>query len=314
MSGELGNPRKAIPIGTMSAIGLSLLVYLALAYWLATSATTEELLSNYTIMIDRAFWGPAVVAGLLAATFSSALASYVGAPRILQALGVHNILPGGSWLSARTKKGEPRNAMFVTGGLVLVGLLLRDLNAIAPLITMIFLISYAMINLIVFVEQSLGLISFRPTMRVSRAVPLIGLIGCVFVMFIINATVSLIAAALILSLYFALMKRQLKSPYGDVRSGLFEAVAEWAAKRVKLMRGTAQKAWKPNILLPTDDPRKLAGVYKLVFHLAHPVGSVKLLGVARPGEAAAMQGGITDSQIALQQEGVFISSSVVEAE
>lgn len=314
MSGELGNPRKAIPIGTMSAIGLSLLVYLALAYWLATSATTEELLNNYTVMIDRAYWGPAVVAGLLAATFSSALASYVGAPRILQALGVHDILPGGGWLSTRTKKGEPRNAMFITGGLVLVGLLLRDLNVIAPLITMIFLITYAMINLIVFIEQTLGLISFRPTMRIPRVVPLIGLIGCVFVMFIINAIVSLIAAVLIVTLYFVLVQRQLKSPFGDVRSGLFQAVAEWAAKRVKLLRGPAQRAWKPNILLPTGDPRKLAGVYRLVYHLAYPVGSVKLLGVAKPGEADAMQGRIIDSQVALQREGVFASSSVVEAE
>ena len=313
MSGELGNPRKAIPLGTMSAIGLSLIVYLALAYWLATSATTEELLNNYTIMIDRAYWGPAVVAGLLAATFSSALASYVGAPRILQALGVHNILPGGRWFSARTKKGEPRNAVFITGGLVLVGLLLRDLNAIAPLITMVFLITYATINLIVFIEQSLGLLSFRPTMRVPRIVSLLGLIGCVFVMFVINATMSLIAAALVVTLYFVLVHRQLKSPFGDVRSGLFAAVAEWAAKRVKLMRGTAQRAWKPNILLPTDDPRRLAGVYRLVYHLAFPVGSVKLLGVAEPGKGEAMQGKFIDSQVALQREGVFASSAVVEA-
>lgn len=313
MSGELGNPRKSIPVGTMSAIGLSLMVYLVLTYWLATSATTEELLNNYTIMIDRAYWGPPVLAGLLAATFSSALASFVGAPRILQALGVHNIISGGSWFSARTAKGEPRNAMFITGGLVLIGLLVRDLNSIAPLITMIFLITYTMINFIVFIEQTLGLISFRPTLRVPRIVPLVGLVGCVFVMFIIDATVSLIAMVLIVMLYFVLMHRQLKSPFGDVRSGLFEAVAEWAAKRVKMMRGTAQRAWKPNILLPTDDARRLAGLYRLVHDLAYPVGSVKLLGVAESGNVDVMQGKIIESQVSLQQEGVFASSAVVEA-
>ena len=50
------------------AIGVSLVVYLLLAVWLARSATTEELVNNYTIMIDKAAWGPAVIAGLLGAT------------------------------------------------------------------------------------------------------------------------------------------------------------------------------------------------------------------------------------------------------
>ena len=70
--------RRSIPLGTMSAVGLSLVVYLAGAVSVDASATVDELTGNYTMMIDRAFWGPAVLAGLLAASFSSALASFVG--------------------------------------------------------------------------------------------------------------------------------------------------------------------------------------------------------------------------------------------
>ncbi|MGI8542782.1 MAG: amino acid permease, partial [Aridibacter sp.] len=99
MSGDLENPRRAIPLGTMSAIGISLVIYMALAYWLARMATMNELASFYTIMIDRALWGPIVLAGLLGATFSSGLSSLVGAPRILQALGENGILPAGKWLA-----------------------------------------------------------------------------------------------------------------------------------------------------------------------------------------------------------------------
>ena len=105
MSGELKNPRKSIPIGTLSAIGLSLIIYMALAYWLARSATTDELVSNYTVMIDKAAWGPVVLAGLLGATFSSALSSLVGAPRILQALGQHKVVPLSGWLTTKTDRG-----------------------------------------------------------------------------------------------------------------------------------------------------------------------------------------------------------------
>jgi len=165
MSGDLKNPRRSIPVGTLSAIGLSLLIYLGLAYWLARSATTEELVSNYTVMIDKAFWGPAVLAGLLGATFSSALSSFVGAPRILQALGQHRILPKGEWFATRTQKGEPRNALLLTTVIVLGALMLRNLNAVAPLITMFFLITYAMINIVVLLEQSMRLVSFRPLFR-----------------------------------------------------------------------------------------------------------------------------------------------------
>ncbi|MGD8427213.1 MAG: Na-K-Cl cotransporter, partial [Balneolaceae bacterium] len=95
MSGELKNPKKSIPVGTLSAIAISYIIYMAAGYWFIRVAPTRELISNYNVMIDYAFWSPAVLGGLLGATFSSALASIVGAPRILQALGDHKILPRG---------------------------------------------------------------------------------------------------------------------------------------------------------------------------------------------------------------------------
>lgn len=311
MSGELKDPRRAIPIGTMAAIGLSLIVYLAVAYWLMRAATVEELTGNYTIMIDRAFWGPAVLGGLLAATFSSALASFVGAPRILQALGSHSIVPASAWCARRTKKGEPRNAMILTAVIVLAAIMLRELNAIAPLITMIFLLTYATINLVVLIEQNLRLLSFRPLFRVPRVVPLLGLGGCLLSMFIINPVFSLVAIVLVAALYFVLMHRKLTSPFGDVRSGLFTAVAEWGAKQVKLIQGTSERAWKPNILVPTEDPRRLRGAFELVNHLAYPMGSIKLLGVSAEDEAETLQQRLLDSQQAFLDTGVFTSATVI---
>jgi amino acid transporter len=313
MSGELKDPRKSIPLGTMAAIVLSLFVYLGVAYWLMRVATVEELTSNYTILIDRAFWGPAVLAGLLAATFSSALASFVGAPRILQALGSHSIVPASGWTAKQTKKGEPRNAMFVTALIVLAAIMLRELNAIAPLITMIFLLTYATINLVVLVEQSLRLLSFRPLFRIPKFVPFIGLAGCLFSMFIINPVFSLAAIILVAVLYFVLMRRKLTSPFGDVRSGLFTAVAEWGAKQVKMIQGTSERAWKPNILLALEDPGRLRGVFELINHLAYPMGSLKLLGVSRAGYVDSLQQRLVDSQQAFVDNGIFTSATVLES-
>ncbi|MEL6715002.1 MAG: amino acid permease, partial [Planctomycetota bacterium] len=279
MSGDLRDPKRSIPIGTLSAIGVSLVIYVLLAYWLARSATPEELVGNYTIMIERAAFGPAVVAGLLGATFSSALASIVGAPRILQALGDHGVLPNGAWLAERTPKGEPRNALLLTAAIVAGALLLRDLNAIAPVITMFFLITYGMINFVVFVEGQLGLVSFRPTMRVPQFVPLAGLAGCLLAMFVVSPTFGLAAVVVVVGFYGFLLRRRLEAPYGDVRSGLFVAVAEWAAKRVGDMPSRQERAWKPNLLVPVEDVAVLRGTFEVVLDVARPRGSVKLVGL-----------------------------------
>ncbi len=312
MSGDLKNPRKSIPVGTLTAVGLSLIIYLVLAYWLIKVAPTEELVSNYTIMIDKALWGPAVLGGLLAATFSSALASFVGAPRILEALGDHSIVPASGWFSKRTKKGEPRNAYYFTAIIVLLAIMLRELNAIAPLVAMIFLLTYAVINLVVSIEQNLRLISYRPLFRIPTLVPLLGLAGCLFAMFIINPTFSLISIMLVVGIYFFLMKRKLTAPSGDVRSGLFNALAEWAAKKTSSMQGTAERAWKPNLLVPVEDPHRLRGAFELIEQLASPIGSVKLMGIAPAEEMEALGKKLVDAKEALKAAGVFTYATVLE--
>ncbi len=312
MSGDLKNPRKSIPVGTMAAIGLSYIVYVVLAYWLMRAASIDELTENYTIMIDLAFWGPAVLAGLLAATFSSALASFVGSTRILEALGGHSIVPASGWLSRRTRRGEPLNATFFTAAIVLAAIMLRDLNAIAALVAMIFLLTYTTINLVLVTEQSLRLISFRPLLRIPKMVPLVGLAGCLFAMFIINPTFSLIAVGVVVFIYYVLMKRQLTAPTGDVRSGLFTALAEWAGKQVQLYQGTAERAWKPNILIPVEDPSRLQGAFNFIKQLVYPMGSIKLLGIAPAEKFDDLQERLIDAQHAFMNEGIFSSFTVME--
>jgi len=314
MSGELKNPRTSIPLGTMTAIGLSFVIYVLIAIWLLRSATTDELVTNYTVMIDMAYWGAPVVAGLLGATFSSALASAVGAPRILQALGNHDILPASGWMSQRTDAGEPRNAMMITGGIVLAALMVRDLNAIAPLITMFFLITYTMINVVVFVEQTLGLVSFRPILRLPRMVSFAGAAGCLLAMFIVNPTFGLAALAIVVVFYGLLVRRTLDHSMADVRSGLFVSLAEWAAKKVKDLSSRQERAWKPNILVPIRDADTLRGSFLFVQDLAAPKGAVNLLGLDSEEASDDLARQIEDLTSAFRKRGVFASSAVVSAD
>jgi amino acid transporter len=102
LSGTLANPRRSIPTGTMAAIVVSFLVYMVLAYWTSIVATPAELVSNFTVMVDKAAFGWAIQAGILAATFSAALNSLVGAPRVLQAMAEHDVVPLGKLLARET--------------------------------------------------------------------------------------------------------------------------------------------------------------------------------------------------------------------
>lgn len=314
LSGDLRDPRRSIPRGTLAAIGVSFVIYMVLAYWLAAVATPEQLVNNYNVMIDHAMWPPVVAAGLLGATLSSALSSLVGAPRILQALGEQNVFPQGGWFSERTAKGEPRHALVFTAAIILGAVLIRDLNTIAPMITMFFLITYMMINTVVLVEQSLDMVSFRPQFRVPKYVPLLGTAGCAFAMFIISPTFGVIAVTVVVGVYVYLSRRQLDAPHGDMRSGLFHSVAEWAAKSTTRLPASNERAWKANLLVPFEDGRELRGMFGLIRALIHPRGSVALLGVT--SETTDRHGHGTPAEIdqSFRRQGVYSRWSAVEAE
>jgi amino acid transporter len=280
MSGDLKDPRFSIPRGTLSAVIMCTVIYIGMAIVLAMLGTPDELVSNYNILIDKAFWSPIVIAGLLGATFSSALSSLVGAPRILYALGANKILFKNEVLARTDQKGEPKNALYLTSIIVLFSLLLRDLNAIAPLLTMFFLITYAMINVVVLIEQGLSQVSFRPTFKVPIIIPLLGSIGCFFAMFIINATVSFISVGLVVAAYILLMRRRFANDVGDSRSGLFNALAEWSAKMVNKLPVAEERSWQPNMIVPAQNIADVVRSYKILFSLANPKGSIKILGFA----------------------------------
>jgi len=313
MSGDLKDPKRSIPLGTLAAIGVSFLIYVLLAIWLARSATPQEMTSNYYVMMDKAYWPSAVLAGLLGATFSSALASMVGAGRILQAMGAHQVVPGADWLSHLASDGEPRHAMMVTGGLIFASLLVRDLNAIAPLITMFFLVTYAMICAAVLIEQSLGLVSFRPRLRIPIWVSFLGLAGSLLAMFIINPTISFVALVVTLGFYAVLARRQLDAPFEDVRSGMFVALAEWAAKKVTELPTMQERAWKPNLLVPVERSSDLRGSFLTLQDLTAPQGSVKIVGLSENGTTEGLDQQLDTLTAAFRERNIFASATVIDA-
>jgi amino acid transporter len=314
MSGELKDPKRSIPTGTLWAIGVSFVIYMLLAFWISRSATETELVNNYYIMVEKAYIGPLILAGILGATFSSALASIVGSSRILFAMGEHKVLPFSDFLAGQSKNGQPRNAMMVTGVLIFATLLLRNINAVAPLVTLFFLITYAMINIVVIIEQNLGLISYRPVFKIHKWVPWFGLVSSVFAMFIINPTVSLVSIMIVLMVYWYLSRQNLETPFEDVRSGLFVSFAEWAAKHTWGMKKMQQRAWKANLMVPVRDVNGLRGTFEFLRNIAKPKGSIKLLGIEPFSSNSTLAEELEAISASFRQKDVFSSTSVIHTE
>lgn len=311
MSGELKNSRKSIPIGTLSAIGVSSVIYLSLCWWAARVASPQELVTNYTIMIDKALWPPAVFAGLLAATFSAGLSSLVGAPRILAALGRDQVIPGGKWISKLSASGEPRRALLITSIVVFSALMIRNLNAIAPLVTMFFLITYATLNLVVLIESRLNLMNFRPTFRIPPIISLYGFVSCLFAMFVIDARFSFIAIVVVLFIYFQLAKQSNTPRFtGDVRSGIFEAIALWAAEKV-IQIDSNFRAWRPTLLVPVEHWSQLLGEFRLLLDICQPEGLIQLLGLAKEELMADFAHRLKKLAAAFRRRGIFTTFSLL---
>ncbi|MCZ4695757.1 amino acid permease [Ancylomarina euxinus] len=285
MSGDLTNPRKSIPLGTISSVIITTIIYVSLIFVAAVIATPEELSKNYSVFIDKSLFKPIVLAGLLGATLSSALGSFVGAPRILLALGEKRILPKSQLLAKLSNRGEPVNAMLITAIIVLVGISLRNLNTIAPILTMFFMITYAMVNIVVLVEQTLGLPSYRPTLKIPRIIPAFGALASISIMFVISVLVALFSLVFIVLFYLYLVRMNIKSAAGDSRSGLFTALAEWATKKTNNLRQEKEvRSWRPDLLMPVIMPKELRSSFKLIHSIIFPKGSIKILALRNENE------------------------------
>lgn len=173
MSGDLRDPTRAIPLGTLAAVGTGYVIYMGLPVLLALRADTASLLEDSLVMMRLSFWKPTILLGVWGATLSSAIGSILGAPRVLQALARDGILPRSlSWLGrGNGLMDEPRLGTLVTLVVAIATVCIGELNLIAPVLTMFFLTTYLVLNVSAGLEGLLKSPSFRPTFRYPQSRP-----------------------------------------------------------------------------------------------------------------------------------------------
>lgn len=259
LSGDLANPRKSIPAGTLMATFVGMLAYIFIVFKLAASAPVDMLAEDQLIMEKIAIWGPMILIGLGAATISSAIGSVLVAPRTLQALGADQSLPlkrFNPWLSAGIGAvNEPRNATLVTGVLAITIIVLGNVDFVAGLISMFFMVTYGSLCAISFLEHFAARPDYRPSFRSRWYVSLFGAAVCTLIMFLINPLYAILAILLMAGLYIA-VARQSKGEQKGL-AAMFEGVMTQANRYMSVRiqerrRRLSASEWRPSVIMIND--------------------------------------------------------------
>ena len=269
MSGDLKEPGKSIPKGTMAAVLVGYAIYMVLPVFLALRADADQLIRDPLIMRRMALWGDAIILGVWGATLSSAVGSIMGAPRVLQALARDGVLPNSlRWLGRGSgPEDTPRAGTAVTLGIALAAVAMGNLNLIAPVLTMFFLTTYGVLNISAGLERLLGSPSFRPRFKVPWYLSALGAVGCVSVMFLVNAAATVVAIVVVLGIYIWLERRELKSAWGDVRRGIWMALTRAGLLRLRHTRDP--KNWRPHLLVLSGSPTRRWYLIRFADWLSH---------------------------------------------
>ncbi|MCD4793452.1 MAG: hypothetical protein K8R54_09480 [Bacteroidales bacterium] len=246
MSGDLRDPKKNIPVGTLSAIIVGFVIYIGLAVSFAVFVNRDLLINDYNFLLKIAWFSPLVLAGIWGATLSSALGGILGGPRILQAISKDKITPR-IFAKGYGASNEPRNALIFIFLIAEGGILIGELNVIAGVVSMFYLASYGFINLAFFLENWAST-DFRPTFKVKGVVGLIGFIASFAVMAQLGMLSMIASLVIMFGLFAWLNRKQLKSESGDVWQSVWMSVIRKALHSLD-KKNLEDRNWQPNIIL-----------------------------------------------------------------
>ncbi len=277
MSGDLKNPRKSIPTGTMGAVITGVIIYIIIPLLLSVTAllTLGDLtnpdagLETWTkvalfggILIYPAVWG---------AILSSAFGSILGGPRVLQALSMDGLAP--KFLSKLSKTGQPTIATWVSGAIALLAVLLGGLNTVAQFVSVLFLTLYVAVNLSAALETLVAEPSYRPKIKVPWYVSMLGAAGAIGVMYLISPLACLLALGLELLLYIWLRSRSLEQRWGDVTAGFWMNLSRYGLIQLDKRKIHARN-WRPLMLLFVNDVENRIELVRLATALGQHHGIV----------------------------------------
>ena len=278
LSGDLKDPRKSIPLGTISATLAGMVVYILVAVKLAGSATPDALAADNFIMEKIALWGPVIFIGLGAAALSSTLGSIMVAPRTLQMLARDNVLPIPK-LNRLMEKGvgesqEPIYATCLSGIIAIVFVAIGELDFIAQILTMFFMVTYGALCAVSFLEHFASNPSYRPTFHSRWYVSLVGTVMCGVLMIQISAFYALVSIVLMTITYLGLRRGHSgQRDLAAIFQGTMFQLTRWLQTTLQKSRVMASEGgWRPSIVAVTRFGERRLGHFDLLRWICHRHG------------------------------------------
>jgi solute carrier family 12 (sodium/potassium/chloride transporter), member 2 len=278
LSGDLKNPRKSIPIGTLAATITGMFIYFFIVYKLYVSASPEDLAEDQLIMSRISLWGPIIPIGLAAATVSSALGSVLVAPRTLQALAGDRVFPVrlfNYWLAkGKGETNEPFNATLITSAIALFFVSIGDVNFVAEIISMFFMVTYGAICTISFLEHFAADPAYRPSFKSRWYLSLMGAIFCIWLMFQMNPSYAIMALFLMIMVFFGLTRSRHDKKGLTV---IFQGVIFQLSRQLQVFLQKADKDpdtghWRPSIICISNQTFDRFSAFDLLRWISYKYG------------------------------------------
>ncbi|KAF9435729.1 hypothetical protein BGZ76_005622 [Entomortierella beljakovae] len=276
MSGDLEDPSKAIPKGTLWAVGSTFCVYTLIVILMGGSISRSTMYSDLSVLQDVSIQPLFIAAGALAASVFAVLGGVIGAAKILQAIARDNLLPLGVFSQGTPFNDEPTLAVLFTYTLCQLCLFLTDMNAIATFVSLITLLTFLILNLACFLLKIGSAPNFRPSFKFFHWWTAFGgMVLCAIVMGFVDLGQSLLSGLMIAVLFIWIHYWSPPKRWGDVTQSLI-----YHQVRKYLLRLDSRKEhvkfWRPQILLLVHHPRSEYQLIQFCNHLKK--GALYVLG------------------------------------
>lgn len=275
-SGDLADAQKSIPIGTICAILTTSTVYLSCVLLFAGTVDNLLLRDKFgqsiggKLVVANIAWPNqwVILIGSFLSTLGAGLQSLTGAPRLLQAIAKDQIIPFLDPFAVSSSRGEPTRALLLTVCICQCGILLGNVDLLAPLLSMFFLMCYGFVNLACAVQTLLRTPNWRPRFKFYHwSLSLIGLTLCISVMFMTSWYFALIAMGMAIVIYKYIEYRGAEKEWGDGIRGMALTAARYSLLRLE--EGPPHtKNWRPQILVMAKLNDNLLPKYRKIFAFA----------------------------------------------
>lgn len=256
-SGDLRDAQKSIPIGTILAIATTSFIYVTCVVLFGACIEGVLLRDKFgdsvkgNLVIGTLSWPSpwVIVIGSFFSCCGAGLQSLTGAPRLLQAIARDGIVPFLQVFGHGKANGEPTWALLLTAGICEIGILIASLDAVAPILSMFFLMCYLFVNLACAVQTLLRTPNWRPRFKYYHwALSFLGMSLCLALMFISSWYYAIVAMAIASCIYKYIEYRGAEKEWGDGIRGLSLNAARYALIRLE-EAPPHTKNWRPQLLV-----------------------------------------------------------------